>query len=382
MSRLYFDHNATTPLCPEAKAAWLEVVDTHWMNPSSPYRAAAAVQVRLEAARAELADLCQVEAERLVFCSGATEANNVVFRHWAQRLPASGRVGLSPVEHPSVLEAAKHYFGERIEYLPVDAAGRVDMAVLEKRLGAGGLAAVSIMAANNETGVLQAWPEAAQLCRRAGVPYHCDASQWVGKQPMTGMGAGHYVSGCAHNFGGPKGVGFLILPSQGDPCRITFGGGQEYGHRAGTEDVAGVLAMLAALRAAKPQATTARDAFIAEITQRVAGTQVLGEGAEHLWNTVALVMPEFSSTRWVRALEKAGCWLSSGSACSTGHASVSHVLLAMGLDAAVAGRVLRVSSGFETSRADWQALAEAFTGAYQSLREADAASPSKVISID
>jgi cysteine desulfurase len=161
-----------------------------------------------------------------------------------------------------------------------------------------------------------------------------------------------------------------------------LGGEQEHGHRAGTEDVPGVLAMLAALRAAEPQSAAARDAFIAQLSEQIPGTTVVGVGAERLWNTVSLIMPEFGSARWVRALEKAGCLLSSGSACSTGQAGVSHVLLAMGIDATAAGRVLRVSSGFTTSAKDWEALLQAFVAAYTSLQKSVADSPSKVISID
>ncbi|NBB80363.1 MAG: aminotransferase class V-fold PLP-dependent enzyme [Verrucomicrobia bacterium] len=382
MEQLYFDHNATTPLCAEAKRAWAEAVDAHWMNPSSPYRAAAAVHARLEAAREEIAGFFEIEPKRIVFTSGATEANNAVFQYWADVLPGTAKVGLSPVEHPSVLEAAERFLGERSGHLSVDADGRVDLVALEARLAAGELAAVSVMAANNETGVVQPWRDIARLCREVGVPYHCDASQWVGKMPLSGLGDCSFVSVCAHKFAGPKGVGFLILPDTESRCRVMLGGEQEHGHRAGTENVPGVLAMLAALRAARPQTAAARDAFIARITKAIPGTTVVGVGTERLWNTVSLIMPEFSSTRWVRALEKAGCLLSSGSACSTGQASVSHVLLAMGIDPAAAGRVLRISSGFATSAKDWEALSEAFLTAQASLRKSVADSPSKVISID
>lgn len=382
MKPIYYDHNATTPLCVEAKRAWTDAVDAHWMNPSSPYRAAAAVHAQLEAARTEIAHLFAVEPKRIVFTSGATEANNAVFQHWAGALPGTAPVGLSPVEHPSVLEAAESSLGERRVLLAVDGDGRVDLPALEASLSSGELAAVSVMAANNETGVLQPWPEVAQLCREASVPYHCDASQWVGKMPPIGLGDCSFVAVCAHKFGGPKGVGLLILPAPEAACRVMLGGEQEHGHRAGTEDVPGILAMLAALRAAKPLAATDRDGFIARITEVIPRVTVIGAGAERLWNTVSLIMPEFSSTRWVRALEKAGCLLSSGSACSTGQAGVSHVLLAMGIEATAAGRVLRISSGFETSSEDWQALEQAFLTAHASLQKSVADSPSKVISID
>ena len=382
MKQLYFDHNATTPLCAAAKRAWIEAVDAHWMNPSSPYRAAAAVHVRMEAARDEIAQMFAVEPERIVFTSGATEANNAVFRHWAGSLPGTIPVGLSPTEHPSVLEAAETCLKERRVYLAVDSDGRVDLTALKASLAGNELAAVSVMAANNETGVLQPWQEIARLCREAGVPYHCDASQWVGKLSSTGLGDCSFVSVCAHKFGGPKGVGFLILPNSETALSVLVGGEQEHAHRAGTEDVPGVLAMLAALRAAEPRPAMDRDSFIAQVTEAIPGTKVVAAGADRLWNTVSLIMPEFSSTRWVRALEKAGCLLSSGSACSTGQAAASHVLLAMGIDSTAASRVLRISSGFETTTDDWQILKQAFLTAQASLRKSAADSPSKVISID
>lgn len=403
MKELYFDHNATMPLCAEAKRAWVEAVDAHWLNPSSPYRAAAAAHARMEAAREAIAQRMAIEPKRIVFTSGATEANNAVFQHWAGALSGTALVGsgtslvrsgtalagggtapvgLSPTEHPSVLEAAEGFLSGRFVYLEVDGNGRIDLGALAARLQAGELAAVSVMAANNETGVLQPWPEIAELCREAGVPYHCDASQWIGKMPLDGLGACSFVSACAHKFAGPKGVGFLVLPSEDFSFRVMWGGGQESGHRAGTEDVPGVLAMLAALQAAQPDAKGARDAFSAQLSEAIPGTRIVAADAERMWNTVSLIMPEFSSARWVRALEKAGCLVSSGSACSTGQAAVSHVLLAMGLDSAAAGRVLRISSGFGTSEADWKVLLEAFLRAREMLQQSVTDSPATVISID
>lgn len=382
MDYLYFDHNATMPLCAEAKRAWMEANDGCWMNPSSPYRAAAAVHAKMEAARAEIAEMFGVEPKRVVFTSGATEANNAVIRYWAETLSGTAALGLSPTEHPSVFEAAEAFWGERQVQLAVDSDGCIDLAALEARLRAGDLAAVSVMAANNETGVVQPWPQIAELCREAGVPYHCDASQWVGKMPSAGLGDCTFVSACAHKFAGPRGAGFLIMPTPGSACRLLLGGGQENAHRAGTEDVPGILSMLAALRAAEPRTAAHRDAFAARVIEQIPGTQVIAGEADRLWNTVALIMPEFGSTRWVRALEKAGCLLSSGSACSTGQVSVSHVLLAMGIDATAAGRVLRVSSGFDTSAEEWQELAEAFLAAHKSLQKSVMNSPSTVITID
>lgn len=234
----YFDHNATTPLAPAAREAWLKAADEKWMNPSSPYRHAAAVRVRLEAAREALAARFGTDGDRLVFTSGATESNNAVFAHVARCSP-DGKVAVCATEHPSVVEAAEFHFDDRVVWLPVDPEGVVDLAALEEEIASGNLVLVSVMAANNETGVIQPWAEIASLCKNAEIAYHCDASQWVGKMPLEGLSGCSYVSGCGHKFGGPKGVGFLLVSSCDDPCLLQMGGSQESGRRGGTEDVPG-----------------------------------------------------------------------------------------------------------------------------------------------
>jgi cysteine desulfurase len=382
MELRYFDHNATTPLCEAAKAAWISASEAHWFNPSSPYRSAAAVKVRYEAARESLARHFGVSPERVIFTSGATESNNAVIRYWARSLPSDACVGINPTEHPSVIEAAKALLGSRVFWLPLSKSGLVDMDALRGRIESGELAAVSVMAANNETGVIQPWQAIANLCAEAQIPYHCDAAQWVGKLPVEGLSACAYVTACGHKFGGPKGVGFMLLPEGAVDFRLLDGGEQEAAHRAGTEDVAGVFAMNAALKNSRPVKAEARDAFIEQIVQAIPGVAVIGVGTDRLWNTVSMSMPRYQSVRWIRALEKAGFLLSAGSACSTGKTSASEVLLAMGVDAAIAGRVLRISAGAETTAEDWQALAEALLGTYKLLNEEADSMKTQVVSID
>ncbi len=382
MKLRYFDHNATTPLADAAREAWLDAAQTQWLNPSSPYRSAAAVKVRLEAARESLAERFGVVPERIVYTSGATEANNAVIRHWADQLPGDARFGINPTEHPSVIEAAKTYLADRVEWLPITQDGLVEIEQLHARVRSGELAAVSVMAANNETGVMQPWWAIAELCAEARIPYHCDASQWVGKMPLEGLAACSYVSACAHKFGGGKGVGFIVLPEGATSCSLLAGGAQENGHRAGTEDVAGVLAMLAALDLATLGEPAGRDEFIENVQAAIPGTVLIGAGVPRLWNTVSMIMPKHSSVRWIRALEKVGFLVSAGSACSMGKASVSSVLLEMGFESVAAARVLRISSGVETSAEDWQALAEALVTTYVKLNDEASNSNSTVISID
>jgi cysteine desulfurase len=381
MDSCYFDYNATSPLRPEAKDAWLSAADDLWLNPSSPYRAAARVHAHLAEARARVAGLFAVAAERVVFNSGATEANNAVFAHWAATLPADARIGVSPTEHPSVLEAAKHFFGERVIWLALDGNGAVDVAALQKVLSERQLAAISVMAANNETGILNDWAGIAAECCAQGVPYHCDASQWIGKLPLNGLRACDFLTGAAHKFGGPKGVGLCLLPAVNSGFMSLAGGAQEFGHRAGTEDVASVLAMVAALQVVEPGSAQGRDAFLVELGQVLPSVEVVGLAAQRLWNTALLIMPEFASVRWIRALEKRGFLVSAGSACSTGKQGPSPVLAAMGVEAGAMQRVLRVSSGWATSVADWLALAAAMAECGSALGSEADDSTSTVISI-
>ena len=381
MDSCYFDYNATSPLRPEAKDAWLSAADDLWLNPSSPYRAAARVHAHLAEARARVAGLFAVAAERVVFNSGATEANNAVFAHLAATLPADARIGVSPTEHPSVLEAAKHFFGERVIWLALDGNGAVDVAALQKVLSERQLAAISVMAANNETGILNDWAGIAAECRAQGVPYHCDASQWIGKLPLNGLRACDFLTGAAHKFGGPKGVGLCLLPAVNSGFMSLAGGAQEFGHRAGTEDVASVLAMVAALQVVEPGSAQGRDAFLVELGQVLPSVEVVGLAAQRLWNTALLIMPEFASVRWIRALEKRGFLVSAGSACSTGKQGPSPVLAAMGVEAGAMQRVLRVSSGWATSVADWLALAAAMAECGSALGSEADDSTSTVISI-
>ena len=382
MELRYFDHNATTPLCEAAKAAWISASEAHWYNPSSPYRSAAAVKVRYEAARESLARHFGVSPERVIFTSGATESNNAVIRHWARSLSSDACVGINPTEHPSVINAAKALFGSRVVWLPLSKSGLVDVDALFGHIESGTLAAVSVMAANNETGVIQPWQAIADFCAKAQIPYHCDAAQWVGKLPVQGLSACTYVTACAHKFGGPKGVGFMLLPEGAVDFRLLDGGEQEVAHRAGTEDVASVLAMSAALEHSNSGNVEARDVFIEQIVQAIPGVALIGAGTDRLWNTVSMSMPRHQSVRWIRALEKAGFLLSSGSACSTGKTGVSEVLLTMGIDPAVAGRVLRISAGVETTAEDWQALSDALLVTYKLLNEEADSMKSQVVSID
>ncbi|MBI2947803.1 MAG: cysteine desulfurase [Verrucomicrobia bacterium] len=379
---IYFDHNATSPMHPAARQAWLEAVEKFLGNPSSPHRVGSRADAALSEARQKLASFLGCDALDLVWTSGATESNNMTLHHFASSLDGGSVVWLSAVEHPCVLEATKHYFPRRHQFIPVTRSGVVDLDWLREAMAKERPGAVAVMAANNETGVLQPWREVLTLCREHEVPLFCDATQWIGKLPAAGLGDCDFVSGSAHKFGGPKGVGFLKCPAKGRVEPLLRGGMQEEGRRAGTENVAGVLAMMAALEvreAALSEARTedgkwkmekGREAFEKRMLATLPGAEVVGANAPRLWNTVSALMPEANcQSRWVVKLDKLGFAVSTGSACASGKEEPSHVIAAMGYSPAEAGRVLRFSSGWETAEEEWSALLRGLIKVYRGIRD-------------
>ena len=303
----------------------------------------------------------------------------MVLHHFARTLGAKDEVWISAIEHPCVMESTKHYFPKRHRLIPVARDGVVDLNWLSEEMAHARPGLVAIMAANNETGVLQPWREAMAICRQYEVPFFCDAAQWIGKLAAGGLGECDYVSGAAHKFGGPRGAGFLKCPTKGHVEPLLRGGPQEEGRRAGTENVAGVLSMLAALETRAAALTKGehrgkaklRDAFGERSLKSLPGAEVVGLGSPRLWNTVSALMPEADrQQRWVVKLDKVGFAVSTGSACSSGKEAPSHVLAAMGYAPAEAGRVLRFSSGWETTEEEWDALATGLTKVYGGVLQA------------
>jgi cysteine desulfurase len=355
---------------PLAQSAWVDAVRDYPANPSSPHRPGARADAALTRARETLAEILGCSPFDIIWTSGASESSNTVLHHAASALSPDTEVWVSAIEHPSVLEPARRRFENRMRLVPVNGDGVVDIGWLQSELRTSRPGLVALMAANNETGVLQPWREALAVCRSIGIPFFCDAVQWIGKQPAAGLGECDFVSGSAHKFGGPRGVGFLKCPGGSAIEPMIYGGPQEDGRRAGTENVPGVLSMLAAIEArermlsggAAASRETWRMAFEGELVRHVPGTTIIGAGRPRLWNTVAALMPEMESRqRWVVKLDKLGFAVSTGSACSSGKETPSHVLSAMGLQAAGVDRMLRFSSGWESTEQDWQLLAAART---------------------
>lgn len=360
---LYFDHNATTPLLPEARQAWLEASEKFIGNPSSPHRIGSRADMHLQTARVKLAGFLDCDPLDIVWTSGATESNNMVLHHFARTAPSDAPILVSSVEHPCVRNAARHYFGDRCQFIPVEKSGVIDLEWLHRELAKNRPALVAVMAANNETGVLQPWEHIGEFCRESEVPFFCDAAQWVGKLPARGLGQCDFASACAHKFGGPKGVGFLKV-ARGPFRGMIFGGSQEEGRRAGTENVPGVAAMIAALevreaslaRGEHKQRTSWRDHFESRLRKHLP-VEVAGQEADRLWNTTSALMPQADcQQRWVVKMDRHGYAVSTGSACASGKEEPSHVLSAMGYANGQAGRVLRFSSGWETTERDWDQL--------------------------
>jgi cysteine desulfurase len=307
----------------------------------------------------------------------------MVIHHFSRTLDPKAEVWISAIEHPCVHDSSKHYFQKRAKYIPVTRDGVIDLDWLAVEMADTRPGLVGVMAANNETGVIQPWREIMAICNSYEVPFFSDAVQWLGKLPAEGLGGCDYLSGAAHKFGGPRGIGFLKVPSKAHVNPLLFGGKQEKGRRAGTENVPMILAMLAALDVREKQISQSqhvlrgvwRDNFEKFLLRHVPGSTVVGAGVTRLWNTTSALMPEGGQQRWVTRLDKAGFAVSTGSACTTGKEEPSHVLSAMGFKPAEMTHVLRFSSGWETTAGDWEALEKGLEKVFSEVHHAKAHAP-------
>jgi len=361
VSRAYLDHNATSPVRPEVADAVARALGLSG-NPSSVHAEGRAARAALEAARAAVGALVGVGAGRVVFTSGGTEAANAVLSGALRRAgeAAPTRLVIGATEHSCV--AAGHRFpAERVDVLPVDARGVVDLAalagILDRHRGEGVL--VSVHAANNETGVIQPLAGIVALARGHGrTLVHSDAVQAVGKIPLDFAGLGlDALTLSGHKFAAPKGVGALVL-AEGITLEAAHlrGGGQEGRLRGGTENVPGLVGMgvAAGIAAAGLGDTPAalRDAIAAGLRRLAPDLVVFGEGAPRLPNTLSFSIPGLDAPTAVMRLDLAGVAVSSGSACASGKVARSPVLAAMGVSPALAAGALRVSLGWNTTESD------------------------------
>lgn len=366
--RAYLDWNATTPLRAEARAAMLAAWELIG-NPSSVHAEGREARRLVEEARATLAAATGALPRNIVFTSAGTEANALALSP-GLRGPLGGpveRLLISAIEHASVL-AGGRFPADKISQIRVTRAGVVDLDHLNALLGDGPPALVSIMAANNETGVLQPVTEAAKIVHEAGGLLHVDAIQALGKIAfnINAVGA-DLATFSGHKIGGPKGVGALVAAAGIAGLEpVLRGGGQELNRRAGTENVAGIAGFGAAVRAAlqalpedAAQMTTLRNRLENGL-RGVAGATVFADDVERLPNTVLFTAPGLKAETAVIGFDLEGVAVSSGSACSSGKVQPSHVLSAMGYDATVAQGAVRLSLGWSTELDDINRALEAW----------------------
>ena len=370
--RTYMDWNATAPLMAPARDACVAALDLVG-NPSSVHGEGRRLRSLVESARRDVAALAGAEPAHVIFTSGATEAANLVltpdFR--MGRTPITiGRLYVSAIEHPAVREGGR-FAAEKVAQIPVSSAGVVDLAALEALLAghdtADGLPMVAIMLANNETGIVQPVRVAAEIVHRFGGLMVVDAVQAAGRMAlsMEALGADFLILS-SHKLGGPKGAGALV--SRGEvlmPKPLIHGGGQEKGHRSGTENVAAITGFAAAALAAVEglgegvaALAARRDAMEAEMLRLAPDTILHGKDAARLCNTSFFSLPGLKSETGQIAFDLEGIALSAGSACSSGKVGASHVLTAMGFDAGLGA--LRVSIGRTTTDAEIARFLDAF----------------------
>jgi cysteine desulfurase len=369
--RTYLDWNATAPLRPEARAAVVEALDALG-NPSSVHREGRAARRLIELARQEVAALVGAEPRNVVFTSGATEANMLAlapaYEPSAEHPRRCQRLLVSAIEHPSVRSSGR-FPADAVEEIGVTSDGIIDLSALARPLAALGETPplVSVMAANNETGVVQPIRELAAMVHAAGGLLHVDAVQVAGRIPfdINGMGA-DLLSISGHKLGGPMGVGALVrragVPAITEPH--IRGGGQERGARAGTENVAGIAGFGAAAAAARE--SMAADAIrMQALRDRLEvglgrGPVIFGASTERLPNTSLFAMSGLKAETALIKLDLAGFAVSSGSACSSGKVAASHVLAAMGVAPELASGAIRVSIGPTTTENEVDRFLEAW----------------------
>ena len=377
---IYLDHAATTPLHTDVLDAMLPYLREHHGNPSSIHASGRRARQGVDEAREQIAALIGAKPREIVFTSGGTEANNLAVKGIAWAGSARGRqIVTSAVEHKGVLNACSilERRGFQVTYLPVDRYGRVDPAGVEAAITPH-TALVTVMAANNEVGTLQPVAEIGAVCRAARVPFHTDAIQNASfVSPNVDAWQTTAMSLCAHKAYGPKGVGALYVRHGTPMVPQQQGGSQERQRRAGTEDVAGIVGFGAAMRrlyaddgrraAENERQASLRDRLIAGATS-LPDIELTGHPTERLPNSASFFLDGVTGGDLVAALDLEGVEASTGSACTTGSAEPSHVLLAMGIASERARGSLRLTVGEGTSTADVDRALEVLAACVTRLR--------------
>ncbi len=368
MSAVYLDHAATTPLGPAAWEAMRPLLDEGFGNASEPHELGRQARSALEGARARVAELLGAAPAQVVFTSGGTEADNQAVFGLAGAAP--GRIVVSAIEHPAVREPALELArrGFEVAWAPVDGRGVVSVDTLVELVRPGDRLC-AVMWANNVTGVIQPVAAVAGVCAAAGVPLHVDAVQAAGSMKVDfGASGAETMALSAHKLYGPKGVGCLLARDPGSIPPLILGGGQEGGLRSGTENVAGIGGFAAALEAAQAEPDERlelRDRLEAGLA---AGVSVVSAEAPRLPGHSLLLVEGIRAELLVLALDREGYAVAAGSACASGDAEPSHVLVAQGMSTADARSVIRVSLGRTSSRARVDGFLNALAGCVERLR--------------
>ena len=380
MSRIYLDHNASTPVRPEVLEAMLPYFAAQYGNASSVHAFGQEAKGAMEEARARVAALVNATPGEIVFTSGGTESDNMGVLGAARALAAKGRhVVVSAIEHDAVRHASDALEAEGFTVTRVDAApnGRVDPAAVAVALRPDTVL-VSVMAANNETGVIQPSAEIGAECAARGIAYHVDAVQAAGKIPIDAPAwQATYLTITAHKFYGPKGAGALYVKRGQKLSPLQFGGEHERGRRAGTENVPAIVGLGVAADLARqelptvpPRLAALRDRLEAGLLSRVTKVVVHGAAAPRVCNTSHLSFVGAEGEHLILTLDMKGIACSSGSACKAGSSHPSHVLLSMGVPSAVAQTAVRLSLGRATTDADVDRVLELVPPVVQKLRSA------------
>jgi cysteine desulfurase len=381
MQPIYLDYAATTPVRPEVLEAMLPFLNASWGNPSSSHRFGRAARAGLEQGKREVAEALGVEPNQVIFTSGGTEADNLALIGAALAARAQGRrmhVVTTAIEHKAVLAAAHAVvnLGGEETILRVDGNGIVRFDDLDAALQREP-ALVSVMWVNNEVGVVQPMAEIGARCRAAGVPLHSDAVQAYGKLPIDLDAVGcRLLSISGHKIGAPKGIGALIVRDRKIIEAIIHGGGQQYGLRPGTENVAGAVAMGRAALLARRELDehvarigALRDDLATRLVHAVPDLIVQVHDAPRAPHILSVSVPGAESEALLMHLDLAGIACSGGSACSTGAIEPSHVLVAMGVEHSLSLGTLRFSLGHETTADDVARVAAAFPGIVDRVRQ-------------
>lgn len=348
----YLDHNATTPLDERVLEAMNPFLTASYGNPSSVHGFGRHVRRAIDDAREQVAALVNAHPSQVIFTSGGTEANNMVFAGLAQRQTA-GRALVSAIEHPSILRGTKHLGSHQwqVGTVAVDVSGRVSADLLSAMID-DQTRLVSVMAANNEVGTVQDVATLSAICRDRQVVFHCDAVQAAGKIKVDFAGTqAHLMSLSSHKIYGPQGCGALIVDKLVDMAPLMYGGGQEKKRRAGTENVAAIVGFGQAAELAASELSQNQQHLL-QLRQQleralkiVDGVTIFAASAERLPNTVMFAVEGIAGETLLMALDTLGFAVSSGSACESAEEGSSHVLLAMGVPFELAQASIRISLG-------------------------------------